>query len=65
MYQFIPPQNASEELKKRLTKEDAEYLENVLFENGIENGFIQELDNNEEIWRPDCGQGRLDGSEPG
>ena len=53
MYQFIPPQNASEELKKRLTKEDAEYLENVLFENGIENGFIQELDNNEEIWRPD------------
>ena len=46
-------QNASEELKKRLTKEDAEYLENVLFESGVENGFIQELDNNEEIWRPD------------
>lgn len=53
MYQFIPPKNAENELKVRITKKDAEKLEDILFEEGIENGFIQEIDDNEEIWRPD------------
>lgn len=53
MYQFIPPKNSSDELKTRLSKEDTERLENIVFESGIENGFIQELSENEEVWRPD------------
>lgn len=53
MYQFIPPKNSSDELGTRLSETDTEYLQNILFSEGIENGFIQELCENEEVWRPD------------
>lgn len=52
MYQFIPPENACDELKKRLTPADVEVLEDALFLGEIEKGFVQELDENEEVWRP-------------
>lgn len=53
MYQFIPPTNADGDLLKPITKEDTEELEDLLFSLNIENGFIQELSENEEVWRPD------------
>lgn len=54
MYQFIPPKNTNDaNLLKTLTSEDIELLENTVYDCGIENGFIQEKDDNEEVWRPD------------
>lgn len=52
MYQFIPPENAKGELLASITKADTEELEDLLFSLDIENGFIQELSPNEELWRP-------------
>lgn len=52
MYQFIPPENAKGELLTSITKADTEELEDWLFSLDIENGFIQELSSNEELWRP-------------
>lgn len=52
MYQFISSDDMPNELKVKLTKKDTEELENLLFSLDIENGFIQELSDEEEIWRP-------------
>ena len=54
MYQFIPPKSTTDKkILKKLTPTDIEFLENTVFDEGIENGYIQEMSENEEIWQPD------------
>lgn len=53
MYQFIPMDTKDEALLKKLTEEEVESLENLLYSYDIENGFVQELSETEEDWRPD------------
>lgn len=58
MAQYFPTHLAkqNEKLNRKITKRELEKVENYLFDLGFENGYIQELENNEEGYLPnfDC-----------
>lgn len=54
MAQYFPTYKANEnkEINRKLTKEEYEEIENYLYELGIENGYLQDLGENEEQYVP-------------
>ncbi len=55
MAQYFPTYRAFEEkdINRKLTKEEYKQVENYLYELNIENGYIQDLEDNEEKYVPD------------
>ena len=54
MAQYFPTYkaNENEEINRKITKEEYEEIENYLYELGLENGYLQDLGDNEEKYVP-------------
>lgn len=54
MAQYFPTYKATEddEINRKLTKEEFQEIENYVYELGLENGYIQDLEENEEQYVP-------------
>jgi putative pyruvate formate lyase activating enzyme len=54
MAQYFPTYKALEdnEINRKLTKEEFEQIENYVYELELENGYIQDLEENEEQYVP-------------